>query len=706
MTDSKLSQLLFYAERGWPVFPCRPGAKAPLTNKGFKDASVDEVQIRAWHGRHPGANWAIRTGSRESGGAGILAVDIDRKNGGLENWEMLRDENAGAIETPTARTGGGGQHIYLAHPDGLDVSIGAGVLGPGIDIRANGGYVIAPPSRTEAGYIFEIEPDTELQEIPPWILASLNGRAKETAPVAEALPEEIEQGQRHDWLVRTAGAMRNSGLQEAEIEQALRAVSDQRYIGAHTIPDSEIFDIAAFVGTKQRGFKTTDLGNAERFMYQHGGDLRYCYDMGKWLKWDGRRWEKDVEPEIERLAFDTARNIYVEAANSDDPSLRKDLGKWAVQSEARWRLKSMVELARPFKPVRMNELDSEPWLLNCHNGIVDLKTGNLRDHDKGALLTRVLDVEFDPSAECPAWLAHLDMVTGGDKDLQLYLQKVIGYALTGSTDEHAIFFLFGPGNNGKSATVEAVLQLLGGYGQRTKIEALLASWQQGDAPNPYIAGLAGARFVVASEIPAGRKINESLVKDLSGGDRITARFLHQNPFEFVATHKLFLVGNYKPKVSGDDLGFWRRMHVVPFKTTIDRDLRRPMSDLLAEFEAEASGILTWAVEGCLFWQTEKTLRQPGAVATATQEYRTDEDILQRFIDDECETEGQVLKSVLYSRFKTWAENEGEREAAKLSKKWLTGRLARRGYGSGGHGRASILGLQPRVTPPPRSDLNE
>ena len=700
MTNSKLSLLLQYAGEGWPIFPCRPMGKEPLTPEGLKNATADETQIRTWHGRHPDANWAIRTGSREDGGAGILAVDIDPKNEGIASWEMLRDENPGVIETPTVRTGGAGYHYYFAHPDSLDARNTAGKLGKGIDTRANGGYVIVPPSRTDSDYEFEIDLETELQEIPAWILTSLNGhRGGEAVPVAEALPEEIEQGERHDWLVRTAGAMRNTGMDGPEIAEALLAISDARYVGTHSIPDSEIDDIAAFVVAKPRGFKTTDLGNAERFNAQHGADLRYCYDTKSWLKWDGKRWGNDAEPAVEKMAYNTARNIYNEAANTSDPGQRKALGKWAVQSEARWRIKSMVDLARPFKPVRMSELDANPWVLNCRNGTLDLRTGDLLEHDKRMLLTRVLDVDFIPGAECPAWLNHLELVTGGDKALQLYLQKLMGYALTGNTDEHAIFFLFGAGNNGKSVTIEAMLQLLGDYAQRTRIEALLASWQHGDAANPYVAGLAGARFVVASEIPAGRKINESLVKDLSGGDRLTARFLNQNPFEFVATHKLFLAGNYKPKVSGDDLGFWRRIHVVPFKKTISRDQRRPMSDLLAEFEAEASGILGWAAAGCLFWQSDGRLVQPDAVSMATAEYKGEEDILQRFIEDECETDGQVLKSVLYTRFKTWAEDEGERDAAKLSKKWLTQRLSRRGYESGGQGRASILGLQLNQKPP-------
>jgi len=698
MTNAKLSLLLEYAGEGWPIFPCRPMGKEPLTPEGLKNATADPAQIRAWHDQHPDANWAIRTGSREDGGAGILAVDIDPKNKGLASWEMLRDENPGAIETPTVRTGGAGYHYWFAHPDGLDARNTVGDLGKGIDTRANGGYVIVPPSRTEADYEFELDIETELQEIPSWILLSLNGRHGDQGrpAVAEALPEEIEQGERHDWLVRTAGAMRNTGMEGAEIAEALLAISDARYVGTHSIPDSEIDDIAAFVVAKPRGFKTTDLGNAERFNAQHGGDLRYCYDMERWLRWDGARWALDAEPYIEKLAYDTARNIYVEAANTNDPSLRKDLGKWAVKSEARWRIKAMTELARPFKPVYMEDLDSHPWLLNCRNGTLDLRTGELLEHNKRQLLTHVLDIDYEPGAECPAWEAHLELITGGDKALQLYQQKMIGYSLTGNTDEHAVFFLYGPGNNGKSATIEAILQLLGDYARRTRIEALLATFQPGAGPSPYVAGLAGKRFVVASEIPAGRKINESLFKDLSGGDRITARFLHANPFEFAPTHKLFLVGNYKPSVSGDDLGFWRRMHVIPFDETIEPEVRKPMSELLAEFRDEAAGILAWAVAGCLYWQADGRLNQPDKVAMATKEYRTEEDILQRFIEEECVKDGQVLKKVIYRRFHIWAENAGERDAAKLSQKWLTQRLTRRGYESGGSGNGSIMGLQPKL----------
>lgn len=626
-----------------------------------------------------------------------MVVDIDNKNGGLGHWEIFEEEHNLSLETPTVRTGGGGFHIYFEQPDSLEIRNSTSKLADGIDIRADGGYVVLPPSKTEKPYEYDMSPDTPLEPIPEGIINKLNGQVNGRTPVAEKLPAIVTEGTRHSTMIELAGALRNSGLTRNEIEAALIIVKDQRFAeGTHTIKDEEIFEAAEWVSKKQRGFQCSDLGNAERFIDQHGENIRYCYDIGGWLVWDGKRWNKNVAAKIEQLAYLTARSIYNEATNSNDPDKRKKLGKWAVQSEAKYRIQAMVDLARAFRPVTLSELDNHSMLLNCRNGVVDLVTGKLLAHNKDYFLTKMVDADFESDAECPKWAASLDLITGGDKHLQYYLQKVVGYSLTGNTDEHAVFFLYGAGNNGKSTFVETLIRLFGEYAQRTKIESLLSSWTTGDTASPYVASLAGARFVVASEIPSNRKLNESLIKDLSGGDQITARFLHQNPFSFSPSHKLFLVGNYRPRITGDDLGIWRRMQVIPFNVTIPPDKQRRMSDVLADFEEESNGILTWAVLGSIYWKTEG-LRQPDAVATATSEYKTEEDLLQSFLDDICEMHPDYVESkqALYLNWKTWTANEGEKEAEKFSKRWLTQRLSKRGFEPCGDGRASLAGLRIR-----------
>jgi len=687
---NKLDILLRYPQRGWPIFPCKPDGKKPLTANGFKDATYEASKIREWHEKWPDANWGMATGEA----SGVLVVDLDAKSGGFESWEQLRTEYPEPIETITVSTGGGGQHLWFRMPD-ADIRNSAGLIAPGIDIRANGGYVIVPPSKTKRRYQFRLSPDdVELEPPPDWLLKRLNSRPSQ--PVAERIPDIVAEGERHQTLISMAAALRNNGFEREEIIAALMALRARRFQdGTHPVTDEEVIQAADWVATKRPGRRLTDLGNAERLIDQYGDKIRFCYDNGKWYLWNKKRWVEDAEADIEIMAYRTVRVIFSEAKNEGDPAKRRELAKWAIQSEARHRIKNMLELAKPIRTISIAQMNSDPMLLNCRNGTVDLRTGDLKPHDPGDYITKIVAADYDPRAECPAWLESLDLWTGGDAELQLYLQKMVGYALTGNTDEHALFFIFGSGNNGKSTFIETLLHLMGDYGQRTRIEALLASWNAGENANPHVARLAGARFVVASEVPEGRKINESLVKDLTGGDRVTARYLHQNPFEFAPTHKLLLVGNYKPRVAGDDLGFWRRMHVIPFNVTIPEERRRPMSEMLQMFAKEASGILTWAVEGCLFWQADNRIEKPPCVENATNEYRTEEDLIQSFLNEECEqhpdyTEG---KDVLYTRWKTWTENAGERWAAKQSKRWFTQRLMARGFEHFGHGRSSLKGVR-------------
>ena len=449
-----------------------------------------------------------------------------------------------------------------------------------------------------------------------------------------------------------------------------------------------------FVASSPLGYTFTDLGNAERFIDQHGEDVRFCEKWGRWLIWDGQRWKIDESSEIIKRGHETVRAIYREAAITTDDDQRKKIAKHALGSEARTKVENMIKSAIPYLPISPNQLDQDAMLLNCANGMVDLKTGNLLPHDKSKMMTKLAEVEYDPESECLRWIAFLDMVMAGDKDLQYFLQCAAGYSLTGRTDEHCIFFPYGLGANGKTTFTETIRRYLGDYAQRIDIEALMQSYGRGQSATPYLANLAGARFVLSSEVPENRKLNESLVKDLTGGDSLTARYLFGNPFTFEPTHKLWIFGNYKPRITGTDYGIWRRIRVIPFNVTIPENIRRPMSEVLAMFEEEFSGILTWAVRGCLFWQSSG-LEMPEAVKDATSEYQTEQDLVQQFLEEQCEmhTDFLVLKDDLYSAWRTWCENAGEESAKRRSKKWLTRQMTDRGFEHGGRGKKWLNGVQ-------------
>jgi putative DNA primase/helicase len=715
MDNNKFSKLRFYANKGWPIFPvtwlingqcscgrsdCNSPGKHPLVDGGFYSATTDLDQIRGWQEKWPDANWGMRTGDKKDGGAGIVVIDIDHKTDGFFTWDLLREENPGPIETVTVATGNGGQHLWFLYPEGTDIRSGAGVLGKGVDIRANLGYVLVPPSFTTNLYRFELNPsETSLIEMPAWIRSKLNGNVRSLQvkhqPAAARLATVINQGERHQSLTSIAGSLKNTGLRDDEIRATLQVIRDERFdSGDHEVTDDEIEGVVQWIKNKQSEYPFTDLGNAERFLAMHEGRVRYCYAWEKWLSWDGRHWKVDDSAEIYRLAHETVRAIYIEASNAKDDQARQAIAKHAIRSEARFHIENMLACVKPYIGVRPEELDTHPMLFNAANGVIDLLDGNLRPHDPALMLTKISDIEYGPGARCPEWEKSMDLFTGGDKESAYFLQKAVGYTLTGRIDEHCLFFLFGLGQNGKTVFTEVIRRLMGDYAKRIDIDALMQNRNLGTVANPYIAAMAGARFVLASEIAESRKVNESLAKDLTGGDAVTARFLFSNPFTFEPSHKIWLYGNHKPKVEGTDLGFWRRIRVVPFPVTISDDVKRPMRELMDIFTREMPGILNWAVLGCVFWQNDG-LEMPEAVKTATVEYRTEMDQVMQFITEKCEMhpDYSVNKDTFYTAWKKWCDDQGDDEAKRRTKKWVTNRLRENGFTSGGDGKKAYIGLK-------------
>ncbi len=352
-------------------------------------------------------------------------------------------------------------------------------------------------------------------------------------------------------------------------------------------------DGAQVVQLRPADIRLTELGNAERLVVRHGADLRYCHPWGKWLVWDGRRWEVDASAEVMRRTKETVRALYGEAQNEENAKRRGELASWAMGCEREARVKSMVSLARAELgiPVMPDDLDRNPWLFNVSNGTLDLQSGELRGHRREDLITKLAPATFSPDAECPTFLEFLSRITAGNSELIAFLQRAVGYSLTGSTSEQALLILHGLGANGKSTLLNAVRQALGEYARTTRTETLLIQ-RQDSIPND-IAALKGTRMVTAQETEAGRRLAESLVKQLTGGDSIAARFLHQEWFEFTPIFKLWLATNHKPRITGTDHAICRRIRLVPFGVKIPDAEQDP---------ALPPGILAWSVKGCLAWQ--------------------------------------------------------------------------------------------------------
>lgn len=400
----------------------------------------------------------------------------------------------------------------------------------------------------------------------------------------------------------------------------------------------------------------TDIANARRFIAQHGDDVRFTSEQN-WLVWQKWGWAPDRTGEMMARAKSVAESILAEVAAEFGES-RKDLLKWARRSQSADRLRAMLALAQsePGIPVPLASFDADPMLLNCPNGTLDLATGKLRVHRRDDLITKATAAEFHWEASADLWDGFLWKALGGDQALYDYVQRAVGYSLTGRVDEQVFFFCYGLGANGKSVFLETVGGILGDYGTTARTEMVMARSGSG-IPND-IAALRGQRFVAVNETADGQRFNEPLIKDLVGGDTVSARFLFREFFTYQPQFKLWLRGNHKPAVYGTDHGIWRRIHLVPFTVTIPPAERDP--DLLQKLRLERSGILRWAVEGCRMWQKDG-LNPPPRVLEAVEDYRAEMDAIGQFLAErtELDSASSLKAGDLYASYRDWAEAGGE-----------------------------------------------
>lgn len=385
---------------------------------------------------------------------------------------------------------------------------------------------------------------------------------------------------------------------------------------------------------------------AAEFTRQHAATWRYVASWGQWLTWSGAVWTRE-----ETLgAYHLSRMICREAAS------RVPSAKLRSRLAAASTVSAVERLARADRAhaTTTDVWDRDPWALNTPGGIIDLRTASATAHDPSFSMTKITTAS--PQGDCPVWKTFLATVTGGDRELQDYLQRMAGYCLTGVTTEHALFFLYGTGANGKSVFANTLTSILGDYATVAAMDMFMAT--HGDRHPTDMAGLRGARIVTSIETEQGSRWAESKLKALTGGDKITARFMRQDFFEFMPQFKLLVVGNHKPSIRNVDEAMRRRLHMIPFTVTIppgQRDKKLPERLL-----AERDGILAWALQGCLEWQ-RLGLRPPGAVMAATEDYFEAEDAIGRWIDERCQRDRQHWASStdLFANWKSWAETNGE-----------------------------------------------
>ncbi|RDD63828.1 phage/plasmid primase, P4 family [Ferruginivarius sediminum] len=418
---------------------------------------------------------------------------------------------------------------------------------------------------------------------------------------------------------------------------------------------------------------------ATTFTERYGDDLRYVATWGRWLEWDGRRWQFDNTYRV----FDLARAVCRSA---------RELATTPNETKTVTSAKTVAAVERLARADRKHAAtvdvwDSDPWLLNTPGGVVDLRTGEMRDHRRDDHMTKMAAVT--PGGDCPTWRKFLNTVTAGDSQLQDYLRRVVGYSLTGSTREHALFFKHGRGANGKSVFLSTVSGIVGDYHVTAPMETFTASHNERHPTE--LAALRGARMVTAVETEEGRRWAESRIKALTGGDAISARFMRQDFFTFLPQFKLLIAGNHKPQLRNVDDAMRRRFHLVPFTVTIPPDERD--DQLTDKLKREWPGILAWAIEGAVEWGM-MGLQPPEAVRAATDDYMEAEDALAQWLEDRCHIapDASALSSALYADWKQWAEAAGEYPG---SAKRFAQRLLDRGF-ERKHTRAGKMfyGLRP------------
>jgi len=524
-----------------------------------------------------------------------------------------------------------------------------------------------------------------------------NQRKEYLIPAIVALlqPYWVE-GQRHDLSLALSGALAKAGWSWSDAEQLLNAIVEKaednelkdrlralkdtfekaqsqldsiagwsklRELLPETIchalsaliNSSQNGDYSAFMEIKRSKRPCTDLGNAERLVCLYGDYIRFVPQSG-WFVWDGKRWARDPDGHrVTKLAEETVRQIYREAAEANTSDERNRLAKWAIVSESRQRISAMIELAAPMCLAQPDEFDADDWLLNLANGVLNLRTLEFMPHDPNLKLTKLTPVVYDPIADCPKWKAFLQRIFNDNEQVIRFVQRAIGYSLTGLTCEQCLFFLYGTGANGKSTFLEVIRALFGDYAATAEFSTFVAD-RKSSVRND-IARLHNARLVTAIEVGEGKRFAEELIKTLTGGDIIAARFLYREFFEFRPRFKVWLAANYKPEIRGTDWAIWRRIRLIPFTVTIPPEEQIP--DLADQLKSELSGILNWALEGLRDWLANG-LQPPPEVVEATEAYRAEMDIVGLFIQDACILDPKAVtpSKTLYDAFREWCAENG------------------------------------------------
>jgi putative DNA primase/helicase len=718
---------------------CASPGKHPVHENWPVVATTDSLEVAHWWRPAPAegipaewwpkANIGIVTGRK----SGVWVLDVDSYNGGDARLAGYENRHGPLPETRVHHTGGGGIHYFWIHP-GFDVRNDAKkVLGQGLDLKGERGFVVAPPSVSAKG-AYELNPaqDTDPVPAPAWLTELLRSYDRDQlgASIAGPMPDvpgsagrryaeaalrseterlrEAEPGTRNDTLNQCAfslGTLGGAGLVDETIAfTALREAALEAGLSEGEIRPTFMSGWKSGMESPRRVQwramesdwpirAPTEFGLADRMADHYGDVLRWCPERSTWMTYQHGVWVTRQAvtaewyaqmmirslPETEALSYEEEPG---NAGDTETPSPRDLFLEWVAKQQTRKAVSSAARLCMGLPLMRMDQatFDLDPMLLNVKNGVISLATGEFLDHSPDLRMTLQADVHYRRGETAPQWDAFLRRVQP-DPEMRAYLQRVAGYCATGLVTEQAMFLWTGTGANGKSVAQNVLAHILGGYAQTVPTSTLMASTVDDRIPND-VARMTGKRFLVASETKQGKALDEQRLKQLTGGDTISARYMRAEWFDFDPVGKIQLTTNHLPRMS-DDTATWRRIHLITWPVVIPEGERdgKLQERLIRE---EASGILSWIVDGALAWQQEG-LSPPEGVLAAKEEYRVDEDVVEQFIaamiDVLPAVNGAANRSsaAIYTAFEYWAQQEKLTQEAKMARKALTARLRKHGY---------------------------
>lgn len=679
-----------YIERGWAPIPVPHRSKKPVLDE-WQKLRIQEADVpKYFDGPH--LNIGVVLGAASGN---LVDADLD-----CPEALILAESFLPPTESVFGRRSKPRSHrLYRSSEDpGATKRFGTKSDGTLVEFRANGGQTVMPGSTHESGEPVEWETDGKPQHVNADELLKAIAELAAACLLVRLYPGA---GARHDFALALAGALFNMGFAVERVELMIGAIAaaaadeeaDDRVRGvrdthakqaagrettgwptlATIIGEDAVKAMRSWLGAEDarastvKSLEETDMANAKRLVSRRGEGLRYVPTRDCFVHWTGTHWSNDDGMFIEKWAKETAASILAEIPTLATKRQRANRLAWAEKSQSRSRIEATIKLARsePGIPVSEAEFDVDPLLLNVANGILDLRTGTLRPHDPKAMLSKLVNIPFDRRATCPRFVHFLGEIFDGNKQLIGFVQRAAGYCLSGDASERAFFILHGAGANGKSTLLDVFRLALGGYSRTTPAQTFLARRHDG-SPRNDLAALRGTRLVLASEVNENRRLDVALVKAVTGGtDRIAARFLYGEFFEFFVTFKVWLAVNHRPVIDETSDAIWDRIYLIPFNVTIP--VERRDRGLPAALQQEAPGILAWMVDGFLRWQKEG-LNPPEEVRAARAHYRAESDVVGEFID-ECCTVGPLRSAdatPLYKAFTEWCDRVG-REAVSQTK---------------------------------------